>query len=211
MDEIKESTQKLGDVIKENNTPEQAIESTPTAHQPIENKKGAIYDGDIEKTLHNMRHNTGFLKTHHDLQRGWMLNNYPIKLIRGTEVKTNDNKYNITPGTQKVVVDSKYKTAKSMNDTEKLVFKDILQKTICYDRIPSEGCMSGCDKYIKNDLVNDVRKILNLDTKLSGKGVKVIIPSKTIDIYTRLEIFPGLKLSGHTDTLTEASNLIDEL
>ena len=32
-----------------------------------------------------------------------------------------------------------------------------------------------------------------------------------IDIYTRLEIPLGLKLSGHTDTLTEASNLIDEL
>ena len=31
-----------------------------------------------------------------------------------------------------------------------------------------------------------------------------------IDIYTRLEILLGLKLSGHTDTLTEASNLIDE-
>ena len=31
-----------------------------------------------------------------------------------------------------------------------------------------------------------------------------------IDIYTRLEILVGLNLSGHTDTLTEASNLIDE-
>ena len=28
---------------------------------------------------------------------------------------------------------------------------------------------------------------------------------------TRLEILLGLNLSGHTDTLTEASNLIDEL
>ena len=31
------------------------------------------------------------------------------------------------------------------------------------------------------------------------------------DIYTRLEILLGLKLSGHTDTITEACNLIDEL
>ena len=28
---------------------------------------------------------------------------------------------------------------------------------------------------------------------------------------TRLEILLGLKYSGHTDTLTEANNLIDEL
>ena len=38
---------------------------------------------------------------------------------------------------------------------------------------------------------------------------KIIIPSNIIDIYTRLEILLGLRLSGHTDTLTEASNLID--
>ena len=40
---------------------------------------------------------------------------------------------------------------------------------------------------------------------------KIIIPSNKIDIYTRLEVLLGLKLSGHTDTLTEASNLINEL
>ena len=32
-----------------------------------------------------------------------------------------------------------------------------------------------------------------------------------IDIYTRLEILLGLKLSGHTNTLTEANNPINEL
>ena len=46
---------------------------------------------------------------------------------------------------------------------------------------------------------------------LEGQGIKIIIPSNINDIYTRLEILLGLKLSGHTDTLTEASNLIDEL
>ena len=45
---------------------------------------------------------------------------------------------------------------------------------------------------------------------LEGQGVKNIIPSNVIDIYTRLEVLLGLKLSGHTDTLTEASNLIDD-
>ena len=32
-----------------------------------------------------------------------------------------------------------------------------------------------------------------------------------MDIYTRLESLLGLRLSGHTNTLTEASNLLDEL
>ena len=40
---------------------------------------------------------------------------------------------------------------------------------------------------------------------------KNIIPFNIIHIYTKLEILLGLKLSGHTDTLTEASNLVDEL
>ena len=46
---------------------------------------------------------------------------------------------------------------------------------------------------------------------LRGEGLKIIIPSNLIDVYTRLEILLGLKLSGHTVTLTEASALIDEL
>ena len=74
--------------------------------------------------------------------------------------------------------------------------------------------MTSRDRYIKYDLDNDVSRVLNLDTKLMGRGVrKIIIPSNIIDIYIRLEILLGLKLSGHTDTdtLTEASNLIDEL
>ena len=52
---------------------------------------------------------------------------------------------------------------------------------------------------------------LDSDGDLQGEGVKIIIPSNIIDIYTRVEILLGLKLSSHTDTLTEASNLIDEM
>ena len=72
--------------------------------------------------------------------------------------------------------------------------------------------MPGRDRYIRYELDNEVRRILNLDKKLKERGIeKIIIPSNIIDIYTRLEVLLGLKLSGHTDTLTEASNLIDEL
>ena len=46
---------------------------------------------------------------------------------------------------------------------------------------------------------------------LQGEGVKFIEASNIIDLYTRLEVLLGLKLSGHTDAITEASNLFDEL
>ena len=69
------------------------------------------------------------------------------------------------------------------------------------------------------NLPNEIDKIRNPHLpaienefdNLQGEGIKFIIPSNIIDIYTRFEVLLGLKLSGHTDTLTEASNLIDEL
>ena len=50
----------------------------------------------------------------------------------------------------------------------------------------------------------------NSDT-LRGDGVKFILTSDIIDVFTRMEILLGKKLSRHTDTPTEASNLIDEI
>ena len=52
---------------------------------------------------------------------------------------------------------------------------------------------------------------INDSDDLEGEGLKIFTPSNIIDIYTRLEVLLGLKLSGHSDTLSEASNLIDEL
>ena len=47
---------------------------------------------------------------------------------------------------------------------------------------------------------------------MTGQGIeKSIKPSNIIDIYTRLEVLLGLKVSGHSDTLSEANNLLDEL
>ena len=53
--------------------------------------------------------------------------------------------------------------------------------------------------------------INNSDNVLKGQGAKNIIPFNIIDVYIRLEILLGIRLSRHTDTLTEASNLLDEI
>ena len=104
IDEVKRSTQDLGDVIKKpqakttqlaiENTPttHQPIEITPTTHQAIENNEGTIYDVEIENTLNKMTDNTGFFKTNHDSRSGWMINNHPMKMLRGTKVEINENK-----------------------------------------------------------------------------------------------------------------------
>ena len=70
-----------------------------------------IYDVELENTLNKMKDNTGFIKSSHDPQRGWVIKNYPIKMIRGTTVEINDNEYNITSGLQKVFTDISYDTA----------------------------------------------------------------------------------------------------
>ena len=64
-------------------------------------------------------------------------------------------------------------------------------------------------------LVDDIQKktsdeITDDSDDLQREGVKIIITSNIFDIYTRIEILLGLKISCHTFTLTEASNLIDE-
>ena len=45
-----------------------------------------------------------------------MLNNYPFKILRGTEVEINDIEYNITPGIQKVFTETSNIPLKKLND-----------------------------------------------------------------------------------------------
>ena len=139
LNEVKETARKIGDVVKESQpeTPQLALENIPS-HQPIENNEGVIKDTEFEKILMNTSVNNGFFKTYYDRERGGMMNGYPIKILRETETEINDKNYNITPGIQKVLVDSKYKTAKSMSDTEKLIFRNMLQKKTYYNRIPTK-------------------------------------------------------------------------
>ena len=51
-----------------------------------------------------MRDNTGFFKTYQHVQRGWMWNGYPVKLLGGTEAEINDKTFNITHNLQKVLL-----------------------------------------------------------------------------------------------------------
>ena len=157
--------------IEKTPTTHRPIENTPT-NQPIENNEDTIHDVEIENTLDKMRDNTGFFTTNNDPQRGWMIKNHPIKLLRGTELKIKENKHNISPGIRKVLVDQSYDIAKSRTDEGKLIFRDILQKKGYYNRKLTKSWLTGRGRYIKYDLDNDVINFLNLDNKLKGRGVE---------------------------------------
>ena len=77
-----------------------------------------IYDVELENTLQNMKNNTGFLKTYHDPQHGWMWNGHPVKMLRRTEVEINDKNFKITPKLQKVFIQTSNIPLKKLNDQE---------------------------------------------------------------------------------------------
>ena len=130
-------------------------------------------------------------------------NGFPVEKMGGNRLKINEKIFEITPGIQKVLTNTSNIPLKKLNDQDKEIFLNILESLNFenYNAIRGES-KSGRHKLSKTNFKKHV---------LEGQGVKIIIPSNIIDIYTRLEILLGLKLAGHTDILTEASNLIDEL
>ena len=92
---------------------------------------------------------------------------------------------------------------KKLNGQDRKIYIIILEKLIFENYKPIRGeSKSGRYKQSKSNFNK---------RNLQGERLKIIIPSNIIDICTRLEILLGLKLSGHTDFLTEASALLDEL
>ena len=154
-----------------------------------------------------MKNNTGFFNIEERDNGDIIWNGFPIEKIGGKKLEIDEKIYDITPGIQKVLTDTSNIHLKKLNDKDREIFNKFLEsldfenyKAICVE------FKSGRYKHFKTIFKKPVN-----NSNLEGQGVKVIIPSNLIDIYTRLEVFLGLKLSGHSKTLTEVSNLIDEL
>ena len=110
-----------------------------------------------------------------------------------------------------------------MSDSEILIFSQILDE-IKYK--PDDDKKSKRRDYIRDKLPSRVQKILNppivaivsgesdeyesLESEVSGTKT-IVVPSDSDEIWTRLQVLLGLKLAGHTDTLIEASQLLDAL
>ena len=209
LDTINESTKNLGELVKkpnleDGNSQTQAIENTTTSQS-------------LRDTLSFMKRSKNFFKLEQDSNEVFW-NKTPIKALGENRISIKNQEYDIKPNIQNYFTITKL-TTKNMDDEDKLTIYDILKNTGFYSMKHIKGLNSARFKDAKYNLpreINKIRKphlpaIENEVDNLQGEGVKIIIPSNIIDIYTRLEVLLGLKLSGHTDTLTEASNLIDEL
>ena len=139
----------------------------------------------------------------------------PIYISGDDRMKINDNIYDLTPEIYKALSNTGY-DGKTMTDESDILTmfniitdleyagasdRDSKRKTFFPKKLPK----------LVEEIQNKTFEEITDDSDLEGQGLKIIIPSNIIDIYTRLEVLLGLKLSGHTDTLTEASNLIHEL
>ena len=131
------------------------------------------------------------------------MNGFPVEKMVGNKLKINEKFFNITRDIQKVLTDTSNKPMKKLNDQDREIFIYVLESL----HFENYKAIRGEPKSGRYKISKTFLKKRNLE----GQGVKIIKPSNIIDIYSRLEFLLGLKISGHTDTLTEARNLIDEL
>ena len=144
----------------------------------------------------------------------------PLGEIR---IWTKGEEFVITPDLQEYFTNTKL-TTKALIEKEKLTVHGSLTDVGLYDnRTQTKGKVSARTKAASTEeFPNAVGKLLSPSLSLTTieeeesadlqvEGLKIVISSIIIGIWTRLKTLLGLKLPGHADTLTRASNLIGEI
>ena len=220
LDEVNKSTKKISEVIKESNSEndnnqeiipfekESEDENIQTNLRALPNS--SILSDQMTKTLGRLMSSLNSLKNKAS-SSGPTILGVPIYTLGGDRLQIKDNIYDLTPEIYKALSDTGY-TGKTMKNENDILMLNNIINVLGYT---GDGDNKSKRKLFLTEtlpkLVEDIQNRTFDEIDLEGDGVKIIIPSNIIDIYTRLEILLGLKISGHTDTLTEASNLIDEL
>ena len=206
LDTINESTMEIGEVIKETNS-KVDIKALPNSSK---------FSISIRQMIGSLMNSRNSLKITQDESGRANILGVPIQISEGDTIKINKNDYELTPEIYKALTYTTY-TGNTMKDENDILMMYNIIRDLGYngtgDR-DSKRKTFFTKKLLKlvEEIQNETFEEITDDSDdLQGEGVKIIIPSNIIDIYTRLEILLGLKLSGHSDTLTEASNLINEL
>ena len=175
----------------------------------------SIFSDQMTKTLGRLMSSLNSLKITAS-PSGPTILGVPIYTLGGDRIQIKNNVYNLTPEIYKALSFTGYDGKTMKNENDILMLNNIINDL----GYTGDGDNKSKRKLFLTEtlpkLVEEIQnrtfeEITDDSDDLQGEGVKIIIPSNIIDIYTRLEILLGLKISGHTDTLTEASNLIDEL
>ena len=216
-EEFNESTRKIGEIVKKSH-----VEDGNTQTSAIEIITGTQ---SIRDTLAFRKKIRNFLKLEEKPNGRMFWNDVFIKAIGEMMVDIIGKEYDYTTGIQNFFIKTKH-TFNNLKENEETTVYQILKYVSFFNMKHTIGIksarMQDAIKYLPKaterflnpplPLIENIEDSYEDESdKLQGEGVKFIIPSSIIDIYTRLEVLLGLKLYGPTDTLTEASNLRDEL
>ena len=225
LEEVNKSTEKIGDVIKESNSEnennqeivpveiESEDENNQTNLRALPNS--SIFSNQMTKTLGRLMSSANSLKINSS-PSGASILGVPVYTLGGDRLQIKDNVCDLTPEIYKALSYTGYTGENLKNENDILMLYNII-RDLSYTGI---GDIKSKRKLFLTEklprLVEEIQnrtfeEITDDSDDLQGEGVKIIIPFNIIDIYTRLEVLLGLRLSGHSDTITEASNLIDEL
>ena len=225
LEEVNKSTKELGEIVKESNSEnvnnqeivpveiESEDENIQTNLRAFPNS--SMFSDQMKKTLGRLMSSANSLKKD-TTPSGAIILGVPINTLGGDRIQIKDTIYDLTPEIFKALSYTGYdgKTMKNENDILMLnnIIRDLGYTGIGDNKSKRKTFLTEKLPKLVEDIQNKTFEEITDDSdNLQGEGLKIIIPSNIIDIYTRLEKLLGLKLSGHTDTLTEASALIDEL
>ena len=222
LDEVNKSTKKIGEANSENaNNQEIVPVEIESEDENIQiNLRGlpnsSIFSELMSKTLGRLMSSLYSLKIKPSPSGATILG-VPIYTLGGDKLRIRDNVYELTPEIYKALSYTGY-TGESMKKASDILMMNNIIRDLNYtgDRDKPSKRKTFFTKSLPK-LVEEIQNrtfeeiTIDSDSDLQGEGVKIIKPSNIIDIYTRLEDLLGLKLSGHTHTLIEASNLNDEL
>ena len=204
-EQFKEKFKKL--VVEDGNT------QTPA----LENMTGTQ---SLRDTMAFMKQSDNFIKLEERPDGRVYWNGVRIKPVRENTIGNIGREYDVTPSIQQYFIKTG-STTKSLNNNEKETVYNILKDVGFYKTRNNKGLKANRMGVALHDLPEVIDRIRNAplpsnenvedSSDREGQGLKISKKSNINDIYTRLEVLLRLKLSGHTDTLTEASNLIDEL
>ena len=205
LNEVEESTEIVGDIIKESNSADNNIRALPNSSN---------FSKSMREMLGSLMSSHNFLKITQDGGYANILG-VPIQISGADTIKINKIIYELTPEIYKALSSTAY-TGNTMKNEDDILMMFNIVRDLAYTGVGDKKSnrktffIKTLPKLAEGIQNKTFDEVVDDSDDIQG-GVKIIIPSNNIDFYTRLEILLGLKLSGHTDTLTEASNLIDEL
>ena len=203
LEEVNKSTKKMGDVIKGSNSENEKIQEIVPVEIESEDEdiqtnlralpNSSFFSDKMTKTLGRIMSSTNSLKII-STPSGASILVVPINILGGDRIQIKDNIYDLTPEIYKALSYTGYTGENLKNENDILMLYNIVSD-IGYTGIGD--IKSKRKNFLTEKLPKLVEVIQNRtfdEIDLDGQGVKIIIPSNIIDIYTRLEVLLGLKL-----------------